>query len=156
MFAAAVFVSMTAAGTVNGAVTVLPSSLFSTTARTSTHVTGPTITPATLSAILKDLRISSGLTWTEIGRLMGVDRRTLNNWVRGLAVSAPKAELIQQANAALRPLLVPGDPTASRSRILAPSLSTGVSPFSALVQQLNRNRRVKSDYSPIDLMMNTG
>lgn len=120
--------------------------------RTGTQLVGATDSRLTFATTLKALQIESGLTWTELGRILGVDRKTLNNWVRGLPVSSGNANAIQVLSSGLRPIMVPGNPAQSRSRILAPDPQSGISAYTALLGQLGPRRTVAKDYSPLDLL----
>jgi transcriptional regulator with XRE-family HTH domain len=66
------------------------------------------------------LRDLSGLTWSQLARLFGVDRRSLHMWATGGQLNARNAELLAEALRIVRSVATrAGDPTATRAALLA-------------------------------------
>lgn len=53
------------------------------------------------SRLIQQLRKQSGLNWTELSHMVGVDRRTLNNWANGKEVARDNLDHIQKLAKAL-------------------------------------------------------
>lgn len=73
-------------------------------------------TPAELVALLKD---RSGLTWDQVGRLLGISRRAAHQWVSGARITARHHEVLSDAVSLLDGLKVES-PSAARALLLAP------------------------------------
>lgn len=54
---------------------------------------------AEASSLLHDIRTLSGLTWQQLARVFGVDRRSLHLWAKGARLSAEHAERLQRIRA---------------------------------------------------------
>ena len=52
--------------------------------------------PKPSSRLVQQLRKLSGLNWTELAMMVGVDRRTLNNWANGKAISEDNLEHVRR------------------------------------------------------------
>jgi len=48
------------------------------------------------SRLIQQLRKQSGLNWTELAHMVGVDRRTLNNWANGKEVARDNLDHLQK------------------------------------------------------------
>jgi transcriptional regulator with XRE-family HTH domain len=73
-----------------------------------------------ISASVRSLHDRSGLTWAELGEMLGVSRRTLHNWANDGNVAAHNARRL----AAIVQLIYrvdTGDANRTRARLLAPS-----------------------------------
>lgn len=79
-----------------------------------------------VAALVSDLKEKSGLTAEQLGRLMGVSRRSIHNWAAGASISATREERVRQLG-----LLVFGLPadTPEERRALLLDSSTGASLF---------------------------
>jgi DNA-binding transcriptional regulator YiaG len=81
---------------------------------------------------LRRIHAQSKLTWTEIAATLGVSRRTVHNWLAGMAVSprhaADLAELTQLIN---EHSVAGGPPELTRSRLIAPDVN-GRSPLTRM------------------------
>ncbi len=53
------------------------------------------------SRLIQQLRKQSGLNWTELALMVGVDRRTLNNWANGKEVARDNLDHIQKLATAM-------------------------------------------------------
>lgn len=69
--------------------------------------------------LLADIRRRARLTWDQLARMLGVQRRSLHLWARGARLSADNAERLEHVAAAIR-LLDLGDPDQTRSALLRP------------------------------------
>lgn len=69
--------------------------------------------------LLADIRSKTRLTWDQLAKVFGVQRRSLHLWARGSRLSADNAERLERVAAAIR-LLDAGDPERTRSEILRP------------------------------------
>lgn len=69
--------------------------------------------------LVKELKELSGLTIDQIGRIFGVSRRSVHNWMRGRRMSPPNEERLAELLAQVRDL--PSDTPEGRRRILLSS-----------------------------------
>ena len=91
----------------------------------------PELSPAQQVSVI---RAMSGLTTDQVGRLFGVSRRSIHNWMNGHAMAARHAEQAQRifATLAALPASTPGE---RRATLLASS--SGESLFQQLLKQRN-------------------
>jgi transcriptional regulator with XRE-family HTH domain len=83
---------------------------------------GDTTVPASgnLAEAVKSLRVESGLTWDQLGRLFGVSRRAMHLWANGGKMNAAHAEALSAILQIVRNL--PGSGTIDpREALLRPS-----------------------------------
>lgn len=69
--------------------------------------------------LVKELKELSGLTIDQIGRIFGVSRRSVHNWMKGSRMSSPNEERLAELLAQVRDL--PSDTPEGRRRILLSS-----------------------------------
>lgn len=73
----------------------------------------------TAAQLLKSVRETSGLTWDQIARALGVSRRAIHHWTNGDRMSAHNIEQLVALNALVTS--VPGDdPDSKRAALLLP------------------------------------
>jgi transcriptional regulator with XRE-family HTH domain len=88
--------------------------------------------PRSASTELQELRRLSGLTWDQLARLFGVDRRSLHFWASGKPLSPHNEERLQRLLATIRKL-DQGRATENRARLLGACVN-GIIPFDLLVE----------------------
>lgn len=76
-----------------------------------------TAAPVEATSLLHDIRGRSGLTWQQLARVFGVDRRSLHLWAKGARLSAEHAERLQRIQAIVRRADA-GNPESTRHRLL--------------------------------------
>lgn len=87
----------------------------------------PTTVPVRdVSALVAELKVSSGLTADQLGRLLGVSRRTIHNWAAGAAITPAREERVRTLNELVFSL--PGNDPDERRTLLLDS-SAGPSLF---------------------------
>jgi transcriptional regulator with XRE-family HTH domain len=92
------------------------------------QVANPSIAPGDAIAELRSL---SGLTWEQLGRLMGVSRRSLHLWASGKSMASANEEKLSRILAVIR-RLDRGAAAANRAWLMAVS-SEGQLPFDLLM-----------------------
>lgn len=81
---------------------------------------------------LRRIHAQSKLTWTEIAATLGVSRRTVHNWLAGMAVSPRHASDLAVLTQLINEHSVAGDPPEqTRSRLIAPDAG-GRSPLTQM------------------------
>ncbi len=85
------------------------------------------------SAAIVELRNLSGLTASQIARLFGVSRRSVNNWMSGKPMAAGHEERLSHLLAIIRSL--PGNGASSRKIALLDS-SSGLSLFHRILREV--------------------
>lgn len=86
----------------------------------------------TPTELITDLRLLSGLTTDQVGRLLGVSRRSVHNWLSGSSMASQHAERVSAILAIVNAL--EGTPEQRRAALL--DSSKGQSLFHKLLQQL--------------------
>ncbi|MFF1606170.1 helix-turn-helix domain-containing protein [Amycolatopsis sp. NPDC058278] len=96
---------------------------------------------------IRRVHASSGLTWDEIARLVGVSRRTVHNWIQGARVSSANARTLSRVCTTLE-REDKGDPASTRAHLLAPRLG-GMSPYERmLARRLDNEPKHVDDFNP--------
>lgn len=103
-----------------------------------TSTSSPETDGANSVAVLRDL---SGLTSSQIARLFGVSRRSVQNWIAGATMSPSNEERLSHLLAQIRPL---GDGPLERRRKLLAS-SKGPSLLHQLTGELKRGRVIRPE-----------
>lgn len=99
----------------------------------SIFLTGAFASPAQISDFsISDLRDISGLTASQVARLFGVSRRSVNHWLAGKPMAPQHEERLSLLLTAIQGL--PGDTPDDRRSVLLNS-ANGMSLFHQLVQQ---------------------
>lgn len=98
--------------------------------QTSSGLQAPS--PRSASAALLELRRISGLTWDQLARLFGVDRRSLHFWASGKPLNSSNEEKLQRLLATIR-RLDRGSASENRSLVMQPQ-PNGLIPFDLLVE----------------------
>jgi DNA-binding transcriptional regulator YiaG len=81
---------------------------------------------------LRRIHAQSKLTWTEIAATVGVSRRTVHNWLAGMAVSPRHASDLAALTQLISKHSVAGEsPELTRSRLIAPDTG-GLSPLTRM------------------------
>jgi DNA-binding transcriptional regulator YiaG len=83
-------------------------------------------------AAIGELRRSSGLTWDQLARLFGVDRRSLHFWASGKRMAPANEERLQRLLAVMRKI-DRGSASANRAALLG-ALPDGALPYDHLVR----------------------
>lgn len=86
--------------------------------------------PSVLQSAVAEIRRRSQLTWEQLARVFGVQRRSLHFWARGARPSAENAERILRVLAIVRHYDT-GDAERTRAELLKP-LQTGISVYEML------------------------
>jgi transcriptional regulator with XRE-family HTH domain len=86
--------------------------------------------PSVLQSAVAEIRRRSQLTWEQLARVFGVQRRSLHFWARGARPSAENAERILRVLAIVRHFDT-GDAERTRTELLRP-LQTGISIYEML------------------------
>lgn len=134
-------VSMTSAGVAIGGSYVIaaqPSTDNVVVIRDAVEAPTPDTTrqiPKTPRLILEDLKSTSGLTWDQVARLLGVSRRAIHNWASGGALTAANDESLRRI--AQTVLGIPGN---SPVEVKAHLLARGANGLT-LFQELSTSRR---------------
>jgi len=106
-------------------------------------------TPETARAI-RDLHSRSGLTWDELGRILGVSRRAVHGWASGAKLNQSHASRLTRVTAVIDSY-DRGDPALSRAALHAPGPHR-----SSIFQHLVRTARPVSDrpegFTPAELL----
>ncbi len=89
------------------------------------------MTKVTTSAAIAELRRRSGLTWDELARLFGVERRSVHFWASGKALNPANEARLDQMLAVVRYI---DRGSAQATRALLTALSDGTTPFELLAQ----------------------
>ena len=95
----------------------------------------PGIDTATL---VTELRLRSGLTWDQVARIFGVERRSVHFWASGRQMNAENAERLGRVYAAIA-AVDRGDPASTRAWLVAP-LTNGLIPLDLL--RMDRSEEV--------------
>lgn len=89
---------------------------------------------------IAELRTASGLTTDQIGRLLGVSRRSVHNWINGNAMAAQHEERVSRLLALVQ--VLPGaTPTERRSALL--DSSRGESLFHRLLAERQEDAQIR-------------
>lgn len=107
------------------------------TTSSSPAVNSLTVAPEvvrTPSELIADLRLLSGLTTDQVGRLLGVSRRSVHNWLSGGTMASQHAERVSEILAIVQ--AIDGSPDQRRAALL--DSSKGPSLFHKLLQQRQR------------------
>lgn len=99
----------------------------------------PEAVPSTAEQVL-ELRDSSGLTIDQIGRLFGVSRRSVHNWINGKVLNPRHEERLAQILEVLRNL--PSDTPAGRRAVLLDARE-GRSIFHQLLADVNEDATIQ-------------
>ena len=75
--------------------------------------------PRTTATMVQQLHTKSGLTWEQVGRLLGVSRQAVHLWARGGRVNNRHIELLAQLGSIVDDLPA-GDPAGRRTLLFAP------------------------------------
>jgi transcriptional regulator with XRE-family HTH domain len=94
----------------------------------------------TSSELIADLRLLSGLTTDQVGRLLGVSRRSVHNWLNGGVMARQHAERVSEILALVKAL--DGETPEQRRAALLDS-SGGQSLFHKLLKQLKPNAQLQ-------------
>lgn len=92
------------------------------------------------SALVAKLKAESGLTADQLGRLLGVSRRSIHNWAAGSAIAPLHEEKVRELGALVFSL--PADTPDERRQLLLDS-SNGTSLFRQFATKSNEPQRVK-------------
>ena len=93
-------------------------------------------TPATTpSRMLAEIKEGAGLTWEQVARILGVDRRSVHLWLRGQGMSADREERLHTVAHVIREIDA-GTPSETRGRLLDKSAGTSV--FDLLLGAMTR------------------
>ena len=90
--------------------------------------------------LVADLKAESGLTADQLGRLLGVTRRSIHNWAAGSTI-APKHESRIRALSDMVFSLEATSPEARRALLL--DSTSGPSPFGAFLDSAPRSQRIQ-------------
>jgi transcriptional regulator with XRE-family HTH domain len=113
--------------------------------RTAPPLTRPTILPAskaqpaerprtpTTALIVQELRDKSGLTWDQLGRLLGVSRRAVHLWAAGGRINARHLELLTRLRGIVDGL--PAEDAPQRRVLLFETRQAGLNIFDAFLSQ---------------------
>lgn len=93
-----------------------------------------------ISAVVTALKVESGLTADQLGRLLGVSRRSIHNWATGSAIASAHEEKVRELNSFIA--LLPADTPDQRRNLLLDS-SNGPSLFKQLASQVDHPQRIK-------------
>lgn len=93
-----------------------------------------------LSALVANLKVESGLTADQLGRLMGVSRRSIHNWAAGTAIAPVHEERLRELEMLVFSLSA-GSPE-ERRKILLDS-SNGPSLFKQFAAKADAPQRIK-------------
>lgn len=77
---------------------------------------------------VRALQTRSGLTWNELGRALGVSRRTVHNWSSGKRISERHAKRLEEFAQLIQQVGGP-TPNDTRLRLISPDIN-GISPLS--------------------------
>lgn len=109
--------------------------------------------PAQTSAtIVRDLHTKSGLTWEQLGRLLGVSRRAVHLWAAGGRVNSRHLELLTQLRGVIDNL--PAENASQRRMLIFQARQAEPSIFDAFLQQHAREEGVVAGtpFSPDQLL----
>lgn len=145
-FMAGIFVAACAATSTLGAVTPAdalalnaiaahPSTLPATAAQRTSLSDGEGV-----SVVLQRLRRVSGLSWEEVGRAVGVSRRTIHNWLGGARLAGVHLTRLLEFSRAVD-LVSKGSPESTRAMLLQPRAGTGRSLLDDLALTARPSRR---------------
>ncbi|MBP2374086.1 helix-turn-helix domain-containing protein [Paeniglutamicibacter psychrophenolicus] len=124
---------------VNNASIGMPDQAMETSTGQST-TTQPVASSLTPAENISKLRVLSGLTADQVGRLLGVSRRSVQNWVAGNAMAAQHEEHVSRLLSVVQAL--PGSTAEERRSALLDS-SNGESLFHKLLAQRAEASRVQ-------------
>lgn len=93
-----------------------------------------------VSALVRELRSESGLTANQLGRLLGVSRRSVYNWAAGSPIAAAREERLRELHSMV--LNLPAKSPDMRRNLLLDS-SNGPSIFRQFVEGGKKNQRIK-------------
>ena len=111
-----------------------------------------TNTVSTASSVVQ-LRIDSGLTWDQLGRLFGVSRRAVHMWASGKRMNSRNIELLSE----LRRMIAaaPGSTSDERRSWLFSASEHGITPIEQFMSRHRRSDGVNSlsaGYTPAGLL----
>lgn len=95
-----------------------------------------------LSAIVATLKVESGLTADQLGRLLGVSRRSIHNWAAGTAIAPAHEERLRELEMLVFSLSA--DSPEERRKILLDS-SNGPSIFKQFAAKAEAPQKIKFD-----------
>lgn len=95
---------------------------------------------ADLSALVASLKSDSGLTADQLGRLLGVSRRSIHNWAAGSAIASVHEERLRELDSLITSLPAES-PEARRSALL--DSSQGPSLFKQFASKAEAPQRIK-------------
>lgn len=95
---------------------------------------------ADLSALVASLKAESGLTADQLGRLMGVSRRSIHNWAAGSSIASVHEERLRELDSLISSL--PGESPEERRSALLDS-SQGPSLFKQFASKADAPQRIK-------------
>lgn len=95
-----------------------------------------------LSAIVANLKTASGLTTDQLGRLLGVSRRSIHNWAAGTAIAPAHEERLRDLE--LLVFSLPADSPDERRKLLLDS-SNGPSMFKQFAAKADAPQRIRFD-----------
>lgn len=75
---------------------------------------------AVVPAVLQRLRRTSGLSWGDLGRALGVSRRTIHNWLGGARIAGVHLRRLLELSRQLE-LVSQGSPESTRALLLQPT-----------------------------------
>jgi DNA-binding transcriptional regulator YiaG len=93
-----------------------------------------------LSAVVAALKVESGLTADQLGRLLGVSRRSIHNWAAGSAIASTHEEKVRELDSFIASL--PAYTPDERRALLLDS-SNGPSLFKQFASRANHPQRIK-------------
>lgn len=93
-----------------------------------------------VSVLVSELKTDSGLTADQLGRLLGVSRRSVHNWAAGATIAPAREERVR-ALSDLVFSLPAKTPEERRTRLL--DSSAGPSLFRQFIEDDSRNERIK-------------
>ena len=99
------------------------------------------VNPASgLSSIVAALKIESGLTADQLGRLLGVSRRSIHNWAAGSAIASAHEEKLRELDSLI--FSIPANTPEERRSLLLDS-SNGPSLFKQFASKADGPQRIK-------------
>jgi transcriptional regulator with XRE-family HTH domain len=104
------------------------------------------------STIVRDLHARSGLTWEQLGRLLGVSRRAVHLWAAGGRVNSRHLELLTQLRGIIDGL--PAENASQRRTLIFQAHQTGPSIFDTFLRQHTGEEGVVAGtpFSPDELL----